>query len=55
MNEVVPVYGVLDVSNPYSTRKPWSKRNSQGVHELDSFPHCVHAAAIKEQPVGRLH
>ena len=44
--------GVLNVSNPYSTGKPWSKKNSQGVHELDCFPHCVHAAAaIGEQTV----
>ena len=30
----------------------------QGVHKLDRFPHCVHAAAaaaIEEQPVRRLH
>ena len=46
--------GVLNVSNPYSTGNPWSKKNSQGVHELDCFPHCVHAAAaaaIGEQKV----
>ena len=50
--KVVPSCGVLNVSNPYSTGKPWSKKNSQGVHELDCFPHCVlAAAAIGEQMV----
>ena len=57
--KVVPVWGVLNLSNPYSTEKPRSKKNNQGVHELNSFPHCVHtaaaAAAIEEQPVRRLH
>ena len=37
--KVVPVCGILNVSNPYSTGKPWSKKNNQGVHGLDCFPH----------------
>ena len=36
--KVVPVCGVLNVSNPYSTGNPWSKKNNQGVHELGCFP-----------------
>ena len=35
----VPVCGVLNVSNPYSTGNPWSKKNNQGVHELGCFSH----------------
>ena len=56
-NKVVPVCGVLNLSNSYPTGIPWSK--TQGIHKLDRFPHCVHAAtaaaAIEEQPVRRLH
>ena len=37
--KVVPVCGILNVSNQYSTGKPWSKKNNQGVHELEYFPH----------------
>ena len=50
--KVVPVCGVMNLSNWYSTGIPWSKRN-----KLDSFPYCVHAAAatVEEQPVRRLH
>ena len=51
--KVVPVCSVLNVFNPYSTGIPRSKM--QEIHKLDSFPHCVHAAAIEEQPVRRLH
>ena len=39
--KVVPVCGVLNVSNPYSTGNPWPKKNRQGVHKLDYFPHGV--------------
>ena len=35
----VHVCGVLNVSYPYSAGNPWSQKNSQGVHELDCFPH----------------
>ena len=48
--KVVPVCGVLNSSNSYSTGNPWSK--TQGIHKLDGFPHCFHvaaAAAIEEQ------
>ena len=36
--KVVPVCGVLNSSNSFSTGNPWSKKNNQGVHELDCFP-----------------
>ena len=45
--------GLLSVSNPNSTGKPWSKKNSQGVYELDCFPHCVHAAAAAAAAIGK--
>ena len=55
--KVVPVCGVLNSANSFSTGNTWSKRNRrQGVHKLDGFPHYVHAtAAIEEQTVRRLH
>ena len=54
--KVVLVCDVLNLSNSYSTGIPWSKRNTRGIHILDRFPHCAHAAAaIEEQPVRRLH
>ena len=39
--KVVPVCGVLNVSNPYSTVNPWSIKNRRGFNELDCFPHGV--------------
>ena len=37
--EGVPVCGVLNSSNSYSTGNPCSKRLAQEVHKLDCFPH----------------
>ena len=37
----VPVCGGLNTSYSYSTGNPWSKRITQEVHKLDSFPHGV--------------
>ena len=50
-HKVVPVCGILNVSNPYSTGSPWSIRNRQGVQWIRLCPSWCHAAAIGEQMV----
>ena len=47
--KVVPICGLLNSSNAYSTENLWSKRiDARGPMKLDGFPHGGGAAAIEE-------